>query len=207
MVGSATVGVREQRKQARRLAIEQAAVELILAGGYERCSVERIAASVGIARGTFYLYYADKQVLFEALCERLYGPIVRAVQLSAAALAAAESLDQQRLLYLQMAAGLASQVETVQPYLMLHFREQRSAGPSGEIVRVWVRRLEDLAIQILQDAADRGLIHDVDPVTVALAIFGSVERLLWAWVTGDSRLDPDRAGLQLANVFFQGIAR
>ena len=58
----------------------------------------------------------------------------------------------------------------------------------------------------LADAAERGLIRGVDPYTVALAIVGAAERLLWAWAEGDQKLDADSAALQLANVFFSGIS-
>ena len=63
------MGVREARKEARRAAIEQAGLRGFLARGYDLCSVEQIAAEVGIARGTFYLYFDDKHALFEELVD------------------------------------------------------------------------------------------------------------------------------------------
>lgn len=200
------MGIREARREARRQAIEEAGLELFLSEGYERASVERIASKVGIARGTFYLYYADKHALFEEFCSRLYGPLVSALEASQQRLSQAESSEKQRLLYLQMAFEMTQQLEAVRPLMKLHFREQRSAGPSGDLVARWTARFEDISIAILTDARDRGLIREVDPVTVTMAIVGSAERLIWAHLEGDERLDPDRAALELSNVFFSGIA-
>ena len=199
------MGLRETRKAARRQAIEDAGLALFLEDGFERCSVERIVASVGIARGTFYLYFPDKLSLFEALCERLYGPLVATLERSRGLLGRAPSPEHQQLLYLQMSMALAEQLEGARPLMLLHFREHRSAAASGQVVAGWMQKVEDLAVSILEDAHERGLVRDIQPVTVALAIIGSAERLIWAWLTGDERLDADRAVLELANVFYSGI--
>lgn len=200
------MGVREARKQARRQAIEEAGLELFLAEGYAGCSVEKIAGAVGIARGTFYLYYPDKRALFELFCERMYGPLVSALEEHAGRLRAAASSEEQRLLYLQMSFSLAACLEQARPLMLLHFREKWSAGPAGEVVGEWMGRVESIAVSILEDARDRGLVRDLDALTVALAIVGAAERLIWAWLAGDERLDADRATLEVANVFFSGIA-
>lgn len=200
------MGIREARKEARRQAIEEAGLELFLSEGYERASVERIASAVGIARGTFYLYYDDKHALFAEFCERLYAPLVEALQRFQRQLEGADSAEKQRLLYLQMSFELAQLLETARPLLMLHFRVQRTAGPAGQLVAEWMARFEAISIDILSDARDRGLIRELDPVTVTLAIVGSAERLIWASLIGDERLDADRAALELANVYFSGVA-
>ena len=67
-----------------------------------------------------------------------------------------------------------------------------------------MERIEELAVAILEDAQERGLVRDIEPVTVSLAIIGSAERLIWAWLTDDERLNADRAVLELANVFYSG---
>ena len=105
------MGKREERREARRAAILEAGLQLVLEDGYERASVERIAAKVGIARGTFYLYFEDKEALFRALAERLYQPMVQVLEETATALRGAPDLGTHQLLYLQMSARLAAVVE------------------------------------------------------------------------------------------------
>jgi AcrR family transcriptional regulator len=200
------MGKREEQREARRAAILAAGLQLVLDEGYERTSVERITSSVGIARGTFYLYFEDKEALFRALADALYQPLVSVLEETAVALRAAPDIGTQQLLYLQMSARLASVVEDNQYGVTLHFRERRSAGASGRIVAEWMARIEDLGRQMLEDAAERGLIRGIDAYTVALSIVGATERLLWAWAEGDEKLNADSAALQLANVFFGGIS-
>lgn len=199
------MGLREQKKAARRLAILDAGRRVMLADGFERASVERIVSEVGIARGTFYLYFNDKEALFQALLAELYGPFVGALKTHADALASAVSTEQQQLLYLQMSLNLAQVLEQKRSVLPLHFQHARAPGVPGELCRTWLTQVEDTAIAVLQDAQDRGLVRHHDCAAVALAIVGATERLLWAWLQGDPRLNAEEAASELARLFFEGI--
>ncbi len=64
------------RKQAQanlRRAILDAARELLSRGGYENLSMRRLAASVGYAPRTLYLYFTDKDDLLSELIEEDVG--------------------------------------------------------------------------------------------------------------------------------------
>jgi AcrR family transcriptional regulator len=54
----------------RRVELLDTALTLFLEHGYERTSVEQITLAVGVAKGTFYHYFATKQELLEQLVER-----------------------------------------------------------------------------------------------------------------------------------------
>ena len=199
------MGLREQKKAARRKAILDAGRHAMLEEGFERASVERIVAEVGIARGTFYLYFPDKESLFSTLLEELYAPFVGALSAHADALASASTTQQQQLLYLQMSLGLAQVLENTKSTLPLHFQHARAPGVSGHLCRAWLTQVEDTAITILEDAQARGLVRHHDCASVALAIVGAAERLLWAWLQGDPRLNAEQAASELARLFFDGI--
>ncbi|HVU88862.1 MAG TPA: TetR/AcrR family transcriptional regulator [Pirellulales bacterium] len=55
-------GKREERRQA----IIEAAARLFAEQGYTACEMERVAAELGIAKGTLYLYFSSKEALFYA---------------------------------------------------------------------------------------------------------------------------------------------
>ncbi len=54
------------RREERRLAIIEAAARLFAELGYTACEMERVAAELGIAKGTLYLYFSSKEALFYA---------------------------------------------------------------------------------------------------------------------------------------------
>lgn len=58
---------RAERSEELRKAIFAAAAKLIGERGYAEASIARIAESVGIAQGTFYLYFESRQALFDEL--------------------------------------------------------------------------------------------------------------------------------------------
>lgn len=65
------MGAVEGKKQEKRRALMQAAYELFLERGTDKTSIEQITARAKVAKGTFYLYFADKGVLTQALLGRL----------------------------------------------------------------------------------------------------------------------------------------
>ena len=66
------MGRREENKQAKRQRLEREGLRLFLEAGYDRTSIEQIAAASEVARGTYYLYFADKHALFATLMERWF---------------------------------------------------------------------------------------------------------------------------------------
>jgi AcrR family transcriptional regulator len=68
---------------ARRQAILDAALAVFAQRGYEAARLDDVAAKAGVAKGTLYLYFKDKEALFEALVRGAVSPILG--QASAAA--------------------------------------------------------------------------------------------------------------------------
>jgi AcrR family transcriptional regulator len=60
----------------RRQAILAAALERFLAEGFAAATLEGIARQAGVAKGTIYLYFADKQALFRALVQDRISPVI-----------------------------------------------------------------------------------------------------------------------------------
>lgn len=199
------MGLREEKRAARRAAILDAGRELMLEQGYERCSVEQIAAACGIARGTFYLYFPDKRALLSALLETLYGPLVETLRQQADVLAGAQDEDQLRQRFVVMSVALAGTLEAAKPLLPLHFSCSRAAGFPGQESARWTGELEGLAVGILELSQERGLVRPHNSVASALAIVGAAERLLWAFMQDDPRLDGQGVVLELAGLFYAGI--
>jgi AcrR family transcriptional regulator len=67
---------RAQRQAARREAIIAAALDEFSARGFAATRLDDIAARAGVAKGTIYLYFRDKESLFQELVRAMLSPIV-----------------------------------------------------------------------------------------------------------------------------------
>ena len=76
----ATADVPRKRRsatpEARRAAILDAALEEFTACGYEGARLDDVAKRAGVAKGTIYLYFADKQALFQDLVRSMVHPVL-----------------------------------------------------------------------------------------------------------------------------------
>jgi AcrR family transcriptional regulator len=71
------------RYPAKRAAIAGAALRLFVQDGYERTSVDAIAAEAGVSKRTVYSHYADKEQLFLAVVEDTYEALMDQVTVMA----------------------------------------------------------------------------------------------------------------------------
>src|SRR5215469_4031807 len=64
------------RRAERRTAILAAALQEFSARGFAAARLDDVAERAGIAKGTIYLYFADKETLFQELIRSELSPVV-----------------------------------------------------------------------------------------------------------------------------------
>ena len=73
-------GVREARSAARREAILAAALDEFSLRGFEAARLDDVARRAGVAKGTIYLYFRDKESLFQELIRAMLTPVVGTIE-------------------------------------------------------------------------------------------------------------------------------
>jgi AcrR family transcriptional regulator len=73
-------GARAKRSAERRQAILAAALEEFSGHGFEATRLEDVARRAGVAKGTIYLYFTDKETLFQELIRWQLTPVVGAFE-------------------------------------------------------------------------------------------------------------------------------
>ena len=71
---------RAQKAAARREAILSAALDEFSARGFASARLDDIAERAGVAKGTIYLYFADKEALFQDIVRTMIVPVVAVVE-------------------------------------------------------------------------------------------------------------------------------
>jgi AcrR family transcriptional regulator len=123
--------------EARRNAILQAAQELIAGKGVNAMTIDDIVRQAGVAKGTFYLYFHNKDEVINAVVEQIFEQLVQGF------IAMTESQDSpiaERLLWLAQAlAELARQPGALELSLTVHQSDNLAVH----------RRLEEKAASLL----------------------------------------------------------
>lgn len=78
-------GRRKAGTTARRQAILDAALDVFAAHGFEAARLDDVATRAGVAKGTLYLYFRDKEALFEELIRSAVVPVLEGLSHAAAA--------------------------------------------------------------------------------------------------------------------------
>src|SRR5450631_31866 len=76
---------RKARSAARREAILTAALDEFSARGFEAARLDDVAKRAGVAKGTIYLYFRDKETLFQELIRAMLTPLVGTIEALGAA--------------------------------------------------------------------------------------------------------------------------
>jgi AcrR family transcriptional regulator len=203
------VGRREDNKAQKRGALIEAGLRLFGAHGFERASIEQIAADAGTARGTFYLYFESKEALFEAIVDGFFEPLMAIFDEVGRSLDRAASPAEALVVYQVMAVRLAALGLGHRERVLLVFREMRGQGLPG--LRARERALIDRITALTLQARELGLVRVEDPRLASLVILGGIERLYFEALIGELELGDApglaaRAAVLLSRVLGIGVA-
>ncbi|GAB4305121.1 MAG: hypothetical protein Kow0097_03050 [Candidatus Bipolaricaulota bacterium] len=173
------------------------AAEVFRERGYERASVSAICRRAGIAQGTFYLYFANKEEVYvrlvEDLQDRLIARLARAVGAAAA--------PREKLL---RAYGTLLDYITENAGTFQVFREGEFVSP--EIPMRFYGAICDELVAVVREGVAVGDFRGVDPEVVAYAILGVVFFLALRYVMWGGRAVPKGARRVGADLIRRGIA-
>jgi TetR/AcrR family transcriptional regulator, mexJK operon transcriptional repressor len=148
---------RPTREQAKLRSVEllDRALDLFLENGFERTTMEGIAADVGMAKRTVYALYGDKKTLFKASLERAIDEWIVPVEI----LRAAESGDFEETL-LEIGRILVDNILTPAGLRLLRITNAE-ANRMPEISAYTYEQGTKLTIDYLADLLQRRLAIDV----------------------------------------------
>ncbi len=188
----------------KRERILQAAIKIFSEKGFFNAKVSEIAASAGVADGTIYLYFKNKDDLLISLFEEKMGEVVEDVRRRVAEIPGA--LDQLRL-FIHNHMGLlvreAGLIEVIQVELRQSNKFMKEYIP--------VRFLEylDVISGILEQGKREGVFRGDLNVTVARrAIFGALDEIALAYILSKKgKYVPEDAAEEVCSILTDGLCR
>ena len=149
--------------------VYRGAVDIIMNHGARALTMERLARSVGVSRGTLYNYFSNRDELLTYIDERAVEPVFAAAE---AVLARGGSAEE-KLTYL--AGDIFRLMKSSQPLLFALFKKEVPEGPRFRAqIRLRDRFYEILKL-ILQEGVHSGEFRPLPFPQAAVAFFSVLE--------------------------------
>ncbi len=198
---------RRAAPEVRQADILNAALEEFSRHGFEGARMEDVARAAKVSKGTVYLYYPTKQVLFEALVMRDIAP---RVELASTFLKDYDGPLEPALMRMVEMAAMAIEAGRLPVYPKLLIAEaQRFPELAAFYRREVVHKMLGALSSLFQRALDRGEISGIEARMAAhLVIAPVLKATLWSLVFADTEaaLFPPLPYLQThIRVFLKGL--
>ncbi len=202
-------GARDANRRARLGQLGDAALDLFLAHGIPGVTIDQIVERAGVAKGSFYRYFRDKEELVASLLEPLAEKVAAAFAGSRAALAGARGPTEVSAAYLELARNVGEVITAHPRAALLYLQESRGPGTGARApVRRLADQVADLAEALSVHARDRGLLRDLDARVQGLVVLGAVERLLHDFLSGRRvAARPEQVSSLLVTIILDGVRR
>jgi len=152
--------------------------------GFYDASIVKITEAAGVAQGTFYLYFASKQEIFEELVRDLNARVRRAMQAEAAK--GRDRIEAERL-------GFRGYFRFTAEHPALYRIIRQAEFVSPETLQYHYDRITEGYADGLRAAMDRGEVARGEPEVIAWALMAVGEMLGMRWLLWAGR-DRDAAG-------------
>jgi AcrR family transcriptional regulator len=156
----------------------EAAETVFTALSYHDASIVKITEAAGVAQGTFYLYFASKQAIFEELVDDLNSRVRHAM--GEAAAGAGSRLEAERHGFEAFFRFTAEH-----PGLYRVIRQAEFVSPAS--LHRHYQRIAEGYVGALQEAMREGQIAQADPDVVAWCLMGVGELVGMRWILWEGR--------------------
>ena len=170
-------GRNDPKLQERYEQLLAAAAEEFATRGYHQTTIKDIVERAGVATGTFYLYFANKEQSCAALIERLYGRVLAEV-------VAARAGKRTKIEKLAASIRAALAVFGAERNLA-HIALVRAPGAHplfDELLARIQREFWDLVAEDIEEAMAEGLLPPQPAAISARALIGSLYEVVISWL-------------------------
>ncbi len=196
-------GGTKRRVGDKRGRILKAAVKVFARKGFHETKVAEIARAAGVADGTIYLYFKNKDDLlisvFEEHIDRLNADLRRDLHTFDDTAEKVRHIVRCQLGVVHAERDLA-EVLSITLRQSNRFLRQFAAPKFSDYLTI--------IAEVIAEGQRRGEVReDVAPRVVARALFGALDGLLMTWALGRSPASRlERAALQVADILVRGLA-
>jgi AcrR family transcriptional regulator len=159
--------------------------------GYVDASIVKITEAAGVGQGTFYLYFASKQEIFDELIRDLNRRVRHAMK-------EASSRGETRLEAELLGFGAYFRFTAEHPALYRIIRQAEFVSP--QMLEYHYEKLAEGYVEGLRESMARGEIGDIDPEVTAWALMAAGEMLGMRYILWGDGSVPEHVEGELARI-------
>ena len=192
------------RQRPKHQRITDAAVAVFAERGFHLARIRDIAQRAGVADGTIYLYFRNKEEILLSIFEEKMDLLLQGVQ---DALADLTDPSEQLRAFARFHFGQVERNQAVAEVLQVELRLSNKFLKEYRPHKLWAY-LGVLAAILERGKAAGRFDPQVDPFVLKWSFFGALDELAMQWVLAkpERRFDIDTAARQVADTFLRGIA-
>lgn len=184
--------------------IMRAAIKVFAKNGFHNSKISQIAKEAGVADGTIYLYFKNKDDILIKVFEERLGEINQRFQ---EALSTIDSPEEKLRTFIEMHFQLMEQNRSLAEVISVELRQSHKF--MKEYVPVKFAEYLNIVSRIIREGKDRGVFSaDMQPGVIKRALFGTLDELVLYWVlTPSPKYDIDTLAKQTAEFFIRGLRK
>lgn len=188
---------------ARQEEILKAAISVLAKKGFQSTKIRDIAKAAGVADGTIYLYFKNKDELLVRLFEEV---MKRVLGILASALEKVTTPEDKLRCFLHTHLHMVEEEPEIASIISVVLRQSTTFLTEYENT-LFVEYLQ-LLQNIVQEGIDEGVFHSgVDPVITSRALFGAVDELALAWLMSSQKISLEHTSQVIANMALSGLCQ
>lgn len=191
-----------EKQQIRRKKIVKAAREILAEKEMGNVSIKSIAKRAGIATGTFYLYFTDKETLVDMVIQEIYNELLDVIKKERAQYM--NGFDKLQA-SMEVCIRLFMKEKHLAKILLEHFPQIQTAFNTkyADIENDLIR----LAKIDLDELMEQQRIPKQDTQVSATAFVGTFREVILSWISKDEPIDKDLAYKTLIDYNMRGLGR
>ena len=189
-------------KEQKREAILDAAIRVFAEKGFHSSRISDVAREAGVAEGTIYLYFKNKDDLLLSVFSKRVGAFVEDVRQAVAEVSASQeklrTIVEKHFSHLEGDPHLAQVIQIELRACSVFMR----GGVSPEL-KAYLEIIEE----VLEEGKAQGIFRgDLNVKLASKAFFGMMDEVATVWVLRRKRPLTEMAG-DIFSIFYQGIKR
>lgn len=196
----------EKLSNEKRMEILKAAVDLISERGFERTTVDEIAARANVGKGTIYLYFENKEKIFIAILENGIEAILKRMD---------EILSETGDFSQRFEAMLKEHLQFAEDHREFYkvFVKERlnmkliADKTAQDRIMEKHQKMHEQLTQFIQIGIDQNQLRNGDPGIFAFAFSGIVSHFCFHWLTERERSSLVNQVPVILDLFYNGVGK